>query len=146
MNKTYFKARLIQHEDGSNRVWFDEWYVIHETECVVFCVRPWCDLKGRQRLPSETNMQLAKRLNIRVKRINKENSRFAFATKEQAFERLKFVKHYHLKHLRFELQRVEQFVKQSQGKDYTEYQKEELVPVIFVSSPAPWSIKNETTD
>ena len=144
----FYRARLVQDEDGSNNVWFDEWHVIHETKCFVFCVRPWCSLANgtwhdSQRQPSETNMQLAKRLGIRVKRIHKENSRFAFATKELAFERLKFVKHYHLQHLRFELQRVEQFLKQSQGKGYAEYQNDrmnELVPVIFVGG------QNETTD
>ena len=148
---TYYKARLVQDEDGSNSVWFDEWNVIYETKCFVYCLPDfvnlsegsWCD---SQRIGPETNSQLAKRLNLTLKRVYKQGSRFAFATKEEAFKRLKFMKSYHVRHLRHQLRCVEEFIQQSQGKTYEEYEQtrvNELVPVIMVSIPAPWDNKDD---
>jgi len=154
MNQTYFKASLVQDKDGTNSVWFDEWHVIHETKCFVFCVparwyshagNSFFDLK-RLEGDGESNIQLAKRFSVRVKRVHKQNSRFAFASKELAFNRLKFVKHYHLSHLRHQLRCVEQFVKDAHGKSYAEYEQDRLneaLPLVFVSGPAPWERPND---
>lgn len=135
MKQTYFKASIVLDEDGTTSVWFDEWHVIRETKCFVICVRPWVNLTNYNRYEDETPLQQAKRHHISIKRIHKQNSRFAFATKELAFERLKFIKHYHVRHLQKQLQNVEQFLEQSWGKSYAEYEKEKfnkLVPLVIV--------------
>lgn len=126
MKQIYFKANLTQHESGINDIWFDEWQVIHETKCFVYCVPNYINFsKGGYydslRTENELDYQLAKKLNLTVKKIHKENSRFAFSTKELAFERLKFIKGYHVRHLRYQLKMVEQFLADSVGKSYAEY-------------------------
>jgi hypothetical protein len=127
MKQIYFKASFTQHEAGVNDIWFDEWQVIHETKCFVYCVPNYINFSTGSyydslRNESENDYQLAKRLNLTVKKIHKEKSRFAFASKELAFERLKFIKGYHVRHLRYQLKMVEQFLADSHGKSYAEYE------------------------
>lgn len=127
--KKYYRARLIQKEYSCNDIWFDEFQVIHETKCFVYCIElPVYTHRGDfERLKfidgeNETDLQLAKRFNIPIKRIHKEGSRFAFENKELAFKQLKFIKGYHLKHLRYQLMTIEKFMTEAKGKSYAEYE------------------------
>ena len=124
--KKYYRATLIYSENGASFVDMAEWNVIHETRCFVFCIPEHVSFSegsyyNHIRLDGETDYQLAKRMNLGLKRVHKEGSRFAFDTKEKAFNRLRFIKSYHVRHLRYQLRMVEQFMTDACGKSYAEY-------------------------
>ncbi|NIB43761.1 hypothetical protein HBA55_29435 [Pseudomaricurvus alkylphenolicus] len=110
MDKKYFyRKRLVPGEWGLEIV-TEKWVSIHETPCFHFCVREYnfAFMKAR-RLDGQTSLQTAKQKGW-VKRIAKENSRFAFDTEEKALEHLRFLKRKQLQHMRREIKFLKFFL------------------------------------
>jgi hypothetical protein len=131
--KTYYRA-MLQYSESGAYVDMTKWSVVYETKCYVYCVPEYVNFSegsfyDSQRKGLETNYQLAKRMNIRLHKIHKESSRFAFDTEEKAFQRLKFIKHYHLRHLRHQLQLVESFLETASNGTYKEFQSKTSITI-----------------
>lgn len=89
-----YKMKLEAHEDGL-RVVTEEWHVFRETPCFYYCLRDHTK-EGE-------------------KRIAKVNSRFAFKTKEEAYEHLVMLKRRQLRHMERETVFLRRFL--TQGVD-----------------------------
>jgi len=110
MSKVFYKMKLTPTEVGLS-IWTDKYYSVHETECFHFCIAEWqrgyanvCINEG------ETQYQSLKRRGIKLKKIAKQSSRFAFETKEQAFENLVYLKKKQLVHLKRDIEFLNCFV------------------------------------
>lgn len=109
MKKIFYKKRLIPTECGLEVI-TDKWVSIHETPCFCFCVSNRSDkyLQALKR-KDETDLTAAKRMKL-LKRINKDNSRFAFDTEEKALEHLRFLKRKQLEHMKRDTAFIECFL------------------------------------
>lgn len=119
--KEFYKMRLIPSEEGMAIV-CDTYKVIRETECICFCVSSFNfkRLMDRKSLPGEKILDKAKRNCVRVRRINKANSRLAFPTKSEAYENLVFLKSLQKKHLERDLKLLSLSLEKVQGLNYSE--------------------------
>lgn len=123
MTTKYYKA-LMSVERGGIYVKYLTFCCIHETPSFAYCVPEWdypisCVLKR----DGETDLQAAKRLGFKVHRVCKVGSRFAFATREAAFEQLCFLKRRQLNHLKRDIQMVSLFLEKTQGKRLNDLQE-----------------------
>ncbi len=107
--KVFYKMRLVPAEEGLVIV-TDQWVSMHETPCYHFCVPA-----GEKRImhlfhsKDETDLAYAKRKK-KLKRISKDNGRFAFDSKDKALEHLKFLKRKQLVHMKRDALFIEKFL------------------------------------
>lgn len=110
----YFKAKLYMDPSGIT-VLFREFVTVHETPCYAYCIDK--DFDGFLLKPiflgHEIGLPLLRKLkerNVRVHRIHKTSSRFAFATKTAAFNHLVMLKRLQINHMKRELVMLTRFV------------------------------------
>lgn len=117
--KKFYKFTLFAHKDISAPylITETEFTSIHETEHMHFCV---CSgdvriLEYNATFPEHVGkslIQVASELNwIKVRRIHKNGSRIAFATRKEAFNHLRLLKHHQIKHLTRTLHSINEFLK-----------------------------------
>lgn len=102
MSKVFYKMFLTTDHMGL-AVNLVEYVSIHETPMMYFCVEKGVDLTAPylpKRKESETELQYAKRMGMRIRRIHKNGSRIAFDTKEKAFNHLRWMKQRQNGHLK----------------------------------------------
>jgi hypothetical protein len=106
---TLYKKRLSPSEDGLEII-TDKWVCIHETPCFYFCVpdRVVQTINALKR-KDETILAYAKRCKY-LKRINKDNSRFAFTDEGAALEHLRLLKRKQLGHMKRDMEFIECFL------------------------------------
>ena len=107
--KIFYKKELHPSENGL-QIFTRKWICIHETECFCFCI-PEYDQGFYKvlKLKGETDLACARRRKI-LKRISKQNSRFAFDSEEKALEHLRFLKKKQLSHMRRDIKFLELFL------------------------------------
>ena len=120
MTGTYYRAHLIVYHNGTQHITFEEFKVIHESRLNVFCVPSWeypleKVWRAHKKQEGETDLQYAKRCRIKIKRIQKKGSRFAFDNKADAFENLKARKILRAAYIRSELNYLERFNREFVG-------------------------------
>lgn len=105
-----FKKRLQAEEEGLV-IRTEKWVCIHETPCFYFCVedRRKSLVTNALKHTDETAIQAAKRLKF-LKRISKQNSRFAFVTEQAAMDHLRFLKRRQLMHMERETKFINLFL------------------------------------
>ncbi len=117
MKTIFYKMHLIPTESGLEVI-TDKWVSIHETPCFHFCVREHNARTFEMPcIQGETELQKAKRLHIRIRRIHKIGGRFAFDTEEKAMEHLKFLKRKQLVHMKRVTLFVESFLNADELKN-----------------------------
>lgn len=115
MKKVFFRMKLTPSELGL-QIWTDKYFSVHETPCYHFCIAEWQQGYTSARLDEgETQYQSLKRRGIKLKKIAKKNSRFAFETKEEAFENLVYLKKRQLLHLKRDVEFLSAFISFSKG-------------------------------
>lgn len=121
-DKVFFKMRLIPTEDGL-KIWTDTFLAIHETSCYCFAIPEFarCFFTPALTLENETPYQYARRTKRKIHRISKENSRFAFETKEGAFQHLMFLKRKQLQHMKRDMSFIERFLTDAKGKQFDDF-------------------------
>lgn len=113
--KIFYKMHVELDTDIIIRT--DKYVSIHETPCFHYCIPEFMSsLMSQESLDNETDLKKAKRLNLNVKRISKDSSRFAFDTKEKAFEHLKLLKRKQIEHLQRNLKLMTMFIKKTDNK------------------------------
>tara|TARA_R110002060_G_scaffold18120_9_gene25011 strand:+ start:1198 stop:1638 length:441 start_codon:yes stop_codon:yes gene_type:complete len=105
----YYRARLIAAEEGLT-VTFEKWKSFHESECFA-----WCCLENMHQsamIISKNSKSPVKDIksSLKVKRIDKKNSRFAQETRELALANLRYRKRCQAKHLKREMEFAEAFL------------------------------------
>lgn len=111
MSKEFYKMRLIPTEEGLT-VWTDTWISIHETPCFHYCIQEHNKsyLSAPMNIHGKPNLQVAKGYRLKIKRVDKRASRFAFDTKEGAFKHLQFLKRKQLNHMKRDISFIERFL------------------------------------
>lgn len=110
MSKIFYKKKLYPSEEGLE-VFTNKWISIHETECFHFCVDQSSYYLMNVRCDkNETPLQYAKRNKI-LKRISKENSRFAFDTEGKAIAHLRMLKKKQKRHMERDILFIDKFLK-----------------------------------
>lgn len=112
---TYFRAGLYPDDEGLT-VSFSEYVSIHETPSYSFCVArgDLSRVKAYSGFNKTTAIQAAKQIKaVKLTRIHKGCSRFAFKTKEEALKNLKFRKARQIKHLNRELEFAKAFLEKA---------------------------------
>lgn len=119
--KTFYKMRLIPSEGGLE-VHTQVWESVKETECFYFCVAGyWLDLIKRTSESYDISMYEAWRKyynHIKLKRIAKGSTRFAQESREEALEKLKWLKRRQLMYLKRDIELINQFLDCDQLEDY----------------------------
>ena len=124
-NKVFYNMQLISTENGLE-VWTRRYYSIRETPCYHFCIQD-CNLRGYRGLAS---IGIVKH-RYPIKRIAKENSRFAFKTKEEAYKHLCYLKHKQLHHLERQTAFIHAFKKFQDGGGTLESLDSKPIPDTF---------------
>lgn len=109
--KELYKMKLIPAEGGLS-VWTNTYIVVRETPCYYFCVTDY-QIKS---IPehcrgTKVGLDMLKARNTKLKRIAKENSRFAFETKELAYDNLLFLKRCQMVHMQRDMEFLREFIK-----------------------------------
>lgn len=118
--KKFFRARLQPEQEGLI-IRYETWVSIHETPCFCYCVTDW-DLKYLNCLrdfKEQPTLKNAKQSKRKIKRIDKNNSRFAFTTREKALDNLRYLKRLQLKHLKRDIEFLECFLDCEQLEDHS---------------------------
>lgn len=115
-DKIFYKMRLIPEEEGLT-LWTEKWVSIQESPCFHYCVQDnrIGSFKFFLKKTDETPLQAAKRVRIKVKRIDKRVSRFAFDTKEEAFDHLRFLKKKQLNHMKRDSELITEFLSSTEN-------------------------------
>ena len=116
---TLYSMKMIPTEGGL-QIWTNEFVSVHETPCYYFCVRDWQLGHVNTVLvrDGETMIQSLRRRNVRIKKIAKENSRFAFKTKEEAYKQLVYMKNRQMMHLKRDVEFLSVFLRFSKNSEY----------------------------
>ena len=102
--KKFYRARLEAESEGLCVV-YDAYLSIRESDCYHFCVR---ELKCRNwEVPSWIE---AKTTGVKIKKIAKGCSRFAFDSIQKALDNLRYRKRLQIQHLKRELAFAEKFI------------------------------------
>lgn len=109
----YYRAKLSLDEDGLTVV-FETYKPVHVTQCYAFCVREW-DYSHVVSISNVNKTSILAEAKTRktFKRINKENSRFAFTTKEAALENLRYRKKKQIQHMKREIEFAKAFLEKA---------------------------------
>lgn len=112
--KTLYKKTLHPSECGMS-IFTKKYVCIYETPCFYMCVQEWNLFGSRfNQIKScsdeKERSALAKKLNIKLKRIHKVNSRFAFVSEKDAFDHLVLLKRKQINHLKRDIELIEAFV------------------------------------
>ena len=116
--KEYYKFYSSIDEDGI-QLYCKVFYSIHETPLFHFCAEKHDKLRfnfayrGHEKTHPIT---FAKSRLIKIKKISKESSRFAFNTKDEAFEHFKWMKNLQVNHIKRKLREVEIITKSINDK------------------------------
>lgn len=122
MSDVYYRAYWSPDVDGIH-VGFEEWISIHESPCFAYCVYG----KTRRLMVTyaaeshgASALQAAKRLGIKVRRIDKAASRFAKPTKGLALNHMLFRQARRLRHLQRDTALIEALLNQVKVVDESE--------------------------
>lgn len=113
-SKLFYKMRLVAEEDGLE-IQTEIFVAIHETPCYWFAVSDigyrlaFNQTSMRSMRKNEKPIQLAKRKKIKVHKIAKSGSRFAFETPQTAYLHLKLMKQLQLKHMERQKNFIDEF-------------------------------------
>ncbi len=108
--KVFYHMKLTPTEGGLS-IWTDKYHSVHETECFHFCIAEWqCGYANVSIQDGETMYQSLKRRGVKLKRIAKINSRFAFDTEQKAYDQLVFLKRKQLGHLQRDIEFLKAFM------------------------------------
>jgi hypothetical protein len=120
MSKDYFKITHCYDENGAVLV-CDKYIQIHETPCFSFCLyeRDYNRLINIKSLHEERLIDKAKRIGtFRIKRIHKINSRFAFDTKQKAFDNFLYLKELQIGHMERNIAILTPLLSELKGKEF----------------------------
>lgn len=125
--KEFYKMKLIPDERGLS-VWTDTYLSIYETPCYHYCIhsRNKGFFNSVHMNDGETPLQFAKRKKLTIKKIHKENSRFAFNTQELAFKHLRKMKKRQIDHLKRELAFIQTFLQKTTENGFYKLQNYHL--------------------
>ena len=118
--KELFKMILTPTEGGLS-VWTHSYFSVRETPCYYFCVTDWqitsvpIHCRG-----TEIGYEMLKARGVKFKRIAKLNSRFAFETKELAYDNLVYLKKLQLGHLNRDIELLGAFISFNENKGMTD--------------------------
>ena len=101
--KTFYKAAHFVSEEGSV-IYFKEFKQLHETNCYAYCLEDSSLFIAKKF--SQTGKDLISAITnqgYKVNKIHKDCSRFAFATKQLAFEHFKMLKSRQIIHIERDL-------------------------------------------
>jgi hypothetical protein len=104
---TYYRARIDAFPTGI-KLHFMEFYEVHSTKCYSFCLQ---DHMVYPRAKISTLYEDAKKYGWKIHRIHKKASRFAFPTKEEAFNHFIYMKSRQAGHLSRQLDFLQLFLK-----------------------------------
>ena len=122
--KEFYKMKLVPTEGGLS-VWTNTYFSVHETPCFYFCVSDWqitsvpTHCRG-----TEAGYEMLKNRCVKFKRIAKINSRFAFETKELAYNNLVYLKKLQLGHLNRDIELLGAFISFNEKKGMTDLSNE----------------------
>jgi len=120
----YYKAKLVMTEEGMQVV-FHEMHQIHETECFSYCVdKPRFPIPEVIKLSGESDLKAAKRLNMKIYRIHKKDSRIGFKNKDAAFKNLLFLKRKQINHMQRDIDLLSYFLERIGEKNHLAMKKE----------------------
>tara|TARA_R110000765_G_scaffold238169_1_gene340853 strand:- start:356 stop:739 length:384 start_codon:yes stop_codon:yes gene_type:complete len=105
--KIFYKMSLQQSTAGLE-VRTDKYVSVHETECFHFCVHNYYNGLSYDKV---------KQRNIKVRRIDKRGSRFAFSTEKEAYANFLWLKKLQLNHLKRNIEKVNFFLSFEENKD-----------------------------
>lgn len=117
--KTFYRMKLIPTESGLT-IWTDEYYSVHETPCYHFCIAEW--LRASYEIANHDYKSLKKR-GVKLKKIAKLGSRFAFETKEQAFNNLIYLKGRQLMHMKRDMEFLKTFLEFNDTKGFNDLEE-----------------------
>lgn len=103
---TYYKAYIDPSQEGIT-LRFMEYYELHSTPCYSFCLQDHM-IYGRRNIKDLYDE--AKRCGWKIHRIHKQASRFAFPTKEQAYQHFIMMKSRQEGHLTRQLKFLKLFL------------------------------------
>lgn len=109
----YYRAALSYDEEGLVVI-FETYKPVHVTQCYAFCVREW-DYSHVVSISNLNKTSLLAEAKTRktFKRIHKENSRFAFATKEAALKNLRYRKKKQIQHMLRDIEFAKAFLEKA---------------------------------
>lgn len=110
--KIYYRASLIAEEEGLT-VLFEKWKPFRESECYAWCCDEYSHKTAVDICSSSNSPIKDVKASIRVKRIDKNNSRFAQETHQLALDGLRYRKKCQIKHLERELEFAKAFLAQN---------------------------------
>lgn len=114
--RVFYKMRLYPSEIGLY-VSTEKWHLIHETDCFYFVIPEWALYLTKINIDEGKSLYQHLKGRTKIKRFGKGAGRFAFDTKEQAFQHLKFLKRKQLRHLERDMAMVKSFLKQTGEKE-----------------------------
>lgn len=114
MRKILFKKRLMPYEEGLT-IHTEEWGVVYETPCFFYCAKGF-DLRRIDLLGGDK--EAAKKLGIKLKRISKECSRFAFETEALAMNHLVMLKRKQIRHMERYMAFLKAFLSQENPESF----------------------------
>lgn len=120
-NKVFYKVVSYTTHNGVHLV-AGKYHLIHETECFNFVIREFDLTCLKPYITPDIDLyQLAKHKNCAIKRFNKTSGRFAFETKEEAFDHFKMLKSRQIGHLKRDLAVIGALVTAINGKTLDDF-------------------------
>ena len=121
----FYKMKLFPNEGGLC-VHTEVYLSVHETPCFHFCIPEWRKNYISTRLLSEgvSAYEQLKKRSTKFKRIAKINSRFAFDTKEKAYDQLVFMKKRQLVHLNRDIELLGAFMSFNKKGGYNDLESD----------------------
>lgn len=118
--KELFRMKLNPTEGGLS-VWTETYFSVHETPCYYFCVADWMISSVPALCRGTTaGYEMLKARGVKFKRVSKLNSRFAFETKELAYDNLVYLKKLQLGHLNRDIELLGAFMSFNENKGMTD--------------------------
>ncbi|UOL47401.1 hypothetical protein vBVpPvVp04M_00007 [Vibrio phage vB_Vp_PvVp04_M] len=110
-------------------VYFHKYIVLHESEAFAWCIPEIYShrlIKAKNSLPKNKTMlsHFKSLYKVKIKRIHKKQSRFAFSSKEAAYDNLILRKRYQLKKLKQTLSDVDAFLNGIADHEYSNLKRE----------------------
>lgn len=124
--KEFYKMKLFPIEGGLC-VHTEVYLSVHETPCFHFCIPEWQKHYISTHLLSEgvSAHEQLKEIDVKLKRVAKINGRFAFDTKQKAYDQLLFMKKRQLIHLNRDIELLGAFISFNKESGYDDLQSEQ---------------------
>lgn len=116
--KKFYKMKLIPTEGGLS-ISENKYISLHETPCYHYCIPDWN--MGMLKVSGEAGLSIyerAKVRNMKIHKIHKTSSRFAFETKELAYSNLLFLKKLQIIHMERDMKFLREFIKFNDESKY----------------------------